>query len=425
MNLSDFTLDPAATSAPPHFELSPNELPRPTDASAIVREALIPFVFWPDVPVRVLEPRNLGRLELFLLEAGLALGYFDFAELQMATDVPVHLIAAIAGKLLRQGAIVQFVPGQYAVDETKARQMLAAKVILEEQNRAMRFVYFPRQDLVIADQDITQQLLDANKKIYAPAQAPFRPEVDRKAGVAEFIESRIHENRVFGFAHPLVGVNPWPKAPPWPKEAPCYYGRGYVKGVGEGAEADIQIWGRPKKRAKALSQYQGEKVLLKSVTPLLAEWISLAGSFRSHFRGMVSGLPSVFMTMQELANGEWRLGVAHEGAKELASDRWLTETYPISICSPTVKVDIRVSFEPMDVHAARLFALDFVAKRVDVQKAPHSERELSESIRLAHQRYPQAAWLPFRRSDVEERLWNLKRFVAIYKERAIEDFSYA
>jgi len=428
VNVGDFDLDPRAlegSSATIHFELAPNELPSREGARAVLREALIPFVVWPDVPVRVLEPRRLGRMEVFLVEAGLELGSFDLSELEDATAVPARVIEASAGKLLQNGTFEEVDPGEYVVNAAEAREILTTKYIEEEHSRLVTFVYFPRQDIVIANADVAGQLLTVTKKLRAPGQAPFLAHVDRQASVADFLESRIQEERVFGFAHRILGLNEWPKPPPWPRLSPCYYGRGYVLGAGNDVIADLQIWGSPRRRA-APRTYLGEKVRLAGVIPLCQEWTSLTDAFASSFDGSVFGLPAFSAEHREtFAPGQWRVGVALEDARSLAADRWLTEPISISICSPTAKVDVRASFEPMSAEAAELFALDAVAQRIDGQGLPHSEQRLAEYVRSARERYQLSALAGVTRVRVEERLWSMKRFMAVYQQRASEDFAYA
>jgi hypothetical protein len=428
MNIGDFNLDPAALlgSRPTtRCERAPNEMPVREGARAIVREALIPFVVWPDVPVRTLEPRQLGRMEVFLLEAGLELGTFDLSELEDATAVPAKVIAASADRLLRTGTFVQVAPEEYVVNQDEAKEILTAKNIEEEHRRLVTFAYFPRQDIVIANAEVAGQLLNVTRKLRAPRKAPFPAHLDRTASAADFLESRIEEERVFGFAHRLLRVDEWSKPPPWPNQAPCYYGRGYVTGVGDNAVADMQIWGYPRRKA-APRTYHGETVRLAGVQPLIQEWASLADAFGSAFPGFVPGLPALSAErMESIGPCQWRLGVSHEETNALAVDRWLTEPLSISICSPTAKVDVRLSFEPTDAGAAEFFALDAVAQRIDEQRLPHSDRNLAEHVRSALERYQLSARAEVTRERVEERLWSLKRFMAVYLQRASEDFAYA
>ncbi len=427
MNIGDFDLDAAAFIGKIpriRFELAPNELPTREGARAIVREALIPFVVWPDVPVHVLEPRQLGRMEVFLLEAGFALGRFSLAELEDATGVPTRVFKASASKLLQRGTFVEIAAEEYAIDEDQATQILTNKNVEEEHHRLVTFVYFPRQDIVIANAEVAGQLLGVAKKLRAPGQAPFPAHVDRQLSVADFLASRIDKEQVLGFAHRLLEVDPWPKPPSWPLLSPCYYGRGFVDGAGDSAIANIQFWGYQRRRS-APREYHGEAVRLTGVSPLIREWVSLADEFGGAFRDSLPGFPALSTKHMELfAPCQWRMGVVHEEAMALAVDRWLTDTLSISVCSPTAKVDVRLSFEPMDKRAAELFALDAVAQRIDEQKLPHSDPDFAEHIRLACERYPLCAPVYVTRARVEERLWSLKRFVTVYQQRTNEDFAY-
>jgi hypothetical protein len=79
----------------------------------------------------------------------------------------------------------------------------------------------------------------------------------------------------------------------------------------------------------------------------------------------------------------------------------------------------------MSAEAAELFALDAVAQRIDGQGLPHSEQRLAEYVRSARERYQLSALAGVTRVRVEERLWSMKRFMAVYQQRASEDFAYA
>lgn len=428
MNLGDFDLDPNAPEGllpALRFERAPDELPARAGARAVVREALIPFIVWADVPVRVLEPRKLGRMEVFLLEAGLSLGQFALSELEMATGVPAKVVAESASKLLRRGTFTEIAPGTYAVDQPEAERILTTKNVEEEQLRWATLAYFPRQDVVIGHENITRRLLAVVKKLRAPRQAPFPPRLDRRGGVAGFLATRIQEGRVLGFPHKLIGLGTWDKEPPWPDLSPCYFGRGYVFGTGDDALGDLEIWGHERRRT-APRQYHGEQVKLAHVEPLIREWLSLADRFGATFRGVVDGLPPfVVRGVEAVAPCHFRVGLSGEEASTLAVDRWLTDPLPITARSPTAKVDVRVSFEPIDGQAADLFALDQVARGVERRGAPHSAADFADQIRLAHERYPLSTPGRWTRARVEERLWSLKRFVAVYAHREKEDFAYA
>lgn len=425
MNVGDFSLDPAALEnpqAPVHLELAPNELPFTKSARAIVREALIPFLVWENVPVRVVEPRQLGRMEVFLLDAGIELRRFTFDELQQATDVPAQVIAASAEKLVRRRAFVEVQPGEYVVDAAQAVQMLATKNIEEEHLRLLTLVYFPRHDVVMANQEAARQLLRVAKRLRPRCQAPFRADVDRSKDVPSFVARRILENRVVGHAHRILGVQTelWSKPPPWPKLIPCYYARGIVDGTGNDTAASLRIWGV---RKRAL---ESEEVKLFGELPLVREWISLTNAFREVFRGSVAGLPTLSAVYVQSAGMafSWRVGVTQPEANALAADRWLTEPCTISACSSTAKVDIQLSFEPVDAQTSALFAVDAVGRRMENQRLPYSDQNWTEHLRWARERYPISTWVPVTRNLVEDRLWRLKRFMAIYQQRAEEDFAY-
>lgn len=425
MNVGDFSLDPAALEQPQppvFFELAPNELPFTTSARAIVREALVPFMVWENVPLRVVEPRRLGRMEVFLLEAGIDLRQFTFDELQQATDVPAQVIASSAEKLIRRRTFVEFRPGEYLVDADQALQMLATKNIEEEHLRLLTLVYFPRHDVVMANQETARQLLRVTKRLRPRCQAPFRADVDRSKDVPSFVARRILENRVVGHAHRILGVQTelWSKPPSWPKLIPCYYARGIVDGTGNDTAAHLRIWGV---RKRAL---QSEEVKLFGEVPLIREWVSLTDTFRDIFRGSVAGLPTLPAAYVQSAGTvfSWRLGVTQSEANALAADRWLTEPCTISACSPTAKVDIQLSFEPTDAQTSALFAVDAIGRRMENQRLPYSERNWTEHLRWARQRYPESGTVNITRAQVEHRLWHLKRFMAIYDLRAVEDFAY-
>ncbi len=209
MNPDDFDLEPGATAVeeePVRFECAPYELAGAEKATAVVREALLPFVVWSKVHVRVLEPRQIGRMEAFLLEAAMDLGAFELAELADATSVPWRVIQSSAAKLIQRGAFAEAEPGRYLVDAELAARILLDRNIDEEQSRSMTFVYFPRQDELLADPEVGPQLAHVGAKLRPPRQAPFRPDVRESLKVREFLAERIAQGRVLGATQKLLAV---------------------------------------------------------------------------------------------------------------------------------------------------------------------------------------------------------------------------
>lgn len=427
MNMGEFELAPESAPGSDdavRFELAPHELPASEGVSAIVREALVPLIVWSDVPVRLLKPRRLGRMEAFLLEAGVALGRFELAELEDATSVPANVIATSAGKLLRQGTFVEIAPGVYEVDGERSRLILDARHVEEEHHARIDLAYFPRQDEVIADEALTGRLLQIVKKLRAPRQAPFLAHIDRGESVRDFIAKRVAEGRMLGSPYTILDVDEWPKHPSWPKLSPCYYARGHVRGAGAAVTAEVSLWGHERRKSRT-REYHSADVRLDGSVGLIHEWLALSSRFSTAFRGGVEGLPPFSPAYGvPLGSCQWRVGIYHTDAAALATDHWLTETLPISICSPTAKVDVRLLLDPADEGAAELFALDAVAQRVEARRRPHADAEFSEHLRGARERYPSATLRGLSRARVEERLWSLKRFMAVYAQRVQEDFAY-
>ncbi|MFO0761828.1 MAG: hypothetical protein U0359_35635 [Byssovorax sp.] len=426
MNIGDFTLDlsPPAVDAPLRFEAAPDELPFPRGVRAVVREALIPFIVWSSVPVRVFKPRQLGRMEAFLLETCLTLGHFTLRELERAISVPAAVIASSATRLLAHGTLIEGPTGEYFVDEDQAAGIIATKNIREVHAESMTFVYFPRQDEVTADPELTAQLSRIDKKLRAPRRAPWPAHLDRAEGVADFLASRITAGRISGAAHEILALDAWAKPPPWPDLSPCYFGRGHVLGEGTEAFAELDIWGHERKKA-ARGQYSREKLKLGKGSPLLQEWIALADQFGVFFKGTANRLPSfVFQQLEPFAPCQWRAGVSDADAGALARDRWLTDALPISVCSSTAKVDVRLSLEPTSARGADMFAIDAMAQQAVAGDNPFSAAAFSDHERLARERFPLAAPNALTRARVEERLWAMKRFMTTYTLRAREDFAY-
>jgi hypothetical protein len=187
----------------------------------------------------------------------------------------------------------------------------------------------------------------------------------------------------------------------------------------------VQLWGY-ERRKSAGRQYFDERVRLTGVDALVREWTTLAEQFDAAFHGSVEGLPAFSASRKEaISSCQWRIGLSARDAGILATDRWLTDTLPISVCSPTAKVDVRLSMEPLSPEAAELFALDFVAQRMEAQNRPCSDTDFAEHHRQAQQRFPFTPLPTPSRAQIEERLWGMKRFMAVYTQRAHEDFGYA
>lgn len=429
MNVGEFRLDPNKANSllsTTYLELPPNDLPLKDTDRAFVREALLPFVVWEDVPFRTLEPRELGRMEVFILQAALELRQFRFDELSDVTDIPLHVMITSAQKLMQRGAIFELEMATYAANENQAKQMLSTKNVMEERSRWLTLVYFPRQDIIVANQQMTRRLAEITKRLRAPGRAPFRDDVQLPSEIPTFLAQRRTEGRIFGYEHQLVNLlqESWAKPPKWPELVPCYYARGSIEEKGNATIADMHLWGFPRQRSER-REYRGEPIQLMGVPSLIREWVSLTDGFQTLARESVPGFPRMTNAHIERQNPcRHRAWVTHTEATEVALSHRLTDPLSISICSPMAKVDVRMVFEPVDRHAAALFALDSIAQRIDELRRPYSDRQLMEHIQWARQRYPESSSVNITRAQVENRLWHLKRFMAIYEHRAIEDFAY-
>jgi hypothetical protein len=427
MNADDFDLEPEAAGVeeePVRFECARYELAGAEKATAVVREALLPFVVWSGVHVRVLEPRPIGRMEAFLLEAAIDLGAFELAELADATSVPWRVIQSSAAKLIQRGAFAEAEPGRYLVDAELAARILLDRNIDEEQVRPMTFVYFARQDELLADPEVGPQLARVGGKLRPPRQAPFRPDVRESLKVREFLTERIAQGRVLGATQKLLAVEARGKPPSWPELAPCYFARGLVTGAGEDTVANLLVWGQDKRR-RAGQQYQAEPVRMLGPGTLVREWLSLTARFGTEFHGVATGLPNITSPrIEALGPCQFRLGLTREDALEVSKGRWLTEPLPMTMRSSTAKVDVRLSLEPLTAEAANLFVLDVIARRLEEQNRQVSRTAIMEETRRARERYSLASVELVSRSAVEDRLWQMRRFMAVYALREKEDFAY-
>lgn len=422
MNLSEFDLDPETNpSQPIRFERAPNELAAPENARAVIREALIPLLVWQDVPVRVLKMRRLGRMETFLLEAGLKLQPLNLQELSAITSVPVDVIAQSAAKLRRRQVLLEAAPGLYTIDDAEARRSLETRNIAEEELISMNFVYLPHQDEVIADPELTGSLVAATKKLTGPRKAPLFQQQAPSMGVSDFLSSRVEAGRILGAPDQILGLGAWAKPPEWPKYAPCYFGRGYVHP--DALKADLQLFGHPR-RKDGSRRYEGESIELKH-SALIQEWVLLADRFRDSFKGQAEHLPAFSpWGIEQSGNRRWRVGVSDEAARLLANEHWLTEEITLSVCSPTAKVDVRMALEPVSSAASDLFALDLVARRVEERSSPYSDAVWQEHLARAKERYPYAALGGVSKARAEDRLWSRKCFKAVYAHREALDLAY-
>lgn len=427
MNINDFTLEmpTEGVGTTIHFELGlGRNLPNRPHLRSVVREALLPFLVWRNVPVRVLERRQLGRVEVFLLEAAKVLRKVTLQELSDVTNVPPLVLAKAGAGLVQRGVLVETDSGVFEVGNADIDGLLAVNGIEEERERHVAFAYFPRQDILIAHCDAARQLETAARKLRAPRKAPYVPGVERLENVAEFLARRIEEDRVHGADHRILGLRPWREAPTWAEQSSCYYCTGAVIGEGESCVADLHVWGH-KGGKESGPRYKDESVRLPSIVPILQEWIALSDRFGETYEGEIQGLPPFRVQQRELvAPCHWRVGISLEDALALRDRRWLTEPLVVSVCSPTAKVDVRVDLEPDDGWAANLFALDHVAKELEGKRAAYSSGAFSDYLTDAQDRYPLASVAYITRQQVEERLWKMQHFMAVYSLRAGEDFAY-
>jgi hypothetical protein len=376
----------------------------PTNASAVVREALLPMLVWPSVPVvREIEER-LTVIDRFVVEAAALMTSVTAADIAEVTGVPQDAVGRIAGRLVGLGLLAPADIGYAPTAEAAAT--LDRPSIVKRQPARLTFLYLPQGDDLIAYQDGPRRV-EPPMVHRMPVETNF-PLPPRTAGrrLVDFLRERIGRGQVIGLPEGIVDVVNQDQT--LPLGCPAYRCAGAVVGTGTdpGAEVELRLHtasGRHFKLAGAVGQaayWAAPATWTNAIDAVVADWTATGGAVERTQVGPTSWV----LTVDGLAAAA-ATGVDLSGPAGLSIQADACVTY------------VDISFSPADHAARREFAMQDAQLRITTKVTDDlAEDAVAEAAAAARATYglteedlPDAA--------IRDQLWRNGHYLHVYALR--------
>lgn len=256
----------------------PPEFP---EGSTVVADALVPMVWWPDVPVRRNVRVPLSGLDQFVLEAALTLGTVteqDFTEL---TALPEQVLHAVAATLVPAGALSRAHDGYVAVPEV-ANPAVRQRAIVRQRPSTAGFALLPRHGDLLGLPPGGGWPADLRRRRLRPATLAPAPKTLWNTGRDRFLAERLNAGPVPGLDPSFVALAPGTDDPPLLPSTDDHR-----FGVCPAYRCRATIHGRPGQRPTVNAVFHGAtadpdlptaevEADLTGADGLVREWMSLA-----------------------------------------------------------------------------------------------------------------------------------------------------
>lgn len=380
----------------------------------LLREARLGFVLWEKVPIRCRQVRAANVMELFLVDAALALARMRLEDLSDVMGMPTDVIDRFAMRLVLVGALAKDVDGRFSVNGPEAERVRDEKKIADIVHRRVDVLFFPQSDVVVMLEDT--KVRRALRHMVAPAQAPTG---SRSESVRTFLSTRAAAGRIHALPADFVEFAAWPEEPSWEQTCPCVFARGRVPRAAP-ASVRLSIFGRTRR-----GEWVSEEIDLPIGVGLLEQWQELDRALlqrevREAAAQLLVGDAAALDDASFTQDGLWRVLLDGARARTVAKRGWLVGRWPLTLSSDVAKVDAAIEFAPDDDAARELFALDQVAAELERIRVVPSDVELAELFDLARALF--SATAPFDRPALVARLWERGAYGAVYRLREVEDF---
>lgn len=208
------------------------------DTMAVVPEALLPMLWWSDVPVRREVRTPLTALECFVLETALSLGAVTATEFTEITSLPGQVLGGVAAGLVVAGALRPGGNG-YAVVPEVAGPAARERAIVRRAHGAAGFVVLPRHGDVLGMPAGGGWLAEMERRRPRPAVNAPVPKALWGTGRDRFLAERVRAGGVPGMDPAVVAVDAGDDDTPLAAPAaghemgmcPAYRCRAWIRGL--------------------------------------------------------------------------------------------------------------------------------------------------------------------------------------------------
>lgn len=385
-------------------------LPTPPAARLHVREALVPMLLWPSVPmIREIE-QDLTVIEQFLLESALALDMVRAVDVEEITGIPADAVTRIAARLTALGMLEPADDAGWTPIRAGAELALARRAVPERRTVQVPFLYLADGDDLVAF-PVGHQEVSLLAKALPTHEIPTPAELSGHRR-AEVIRRRITEGRILGLGPDIVDVVE--DTEDVPGSCPAYRCRATIR------RSDDEL-------LLSAVNAKGKKVRdcrLPAGTRLAARWTGFADGADTaadpwHDAGG-------YVDAEQVEPDAWTFTLGPVAARAAARDGIaLGRPAGLSIHDDSAIVYTDATFAPADRTTALFFALNHAVRSLADQPAAALPPDaLPTATATALQQY---GFLPGALSpeDVEEQLWADRHYRHSYALRAARDFDYA
>lgn len=327
----------------------------PRNAIVVVREALLPMLLWPSVPVVREVEQRLTVIDRFVVEAALLMAPVTTADVAEVTGVPQDAVGRIAGRLAGLDLLVP--DGIGFAPTASAPAALTRSSVPERQVTRLTFLYLPQGDDLIAYQDGPRRIDPPMlHRVVPETMAPLPPGTAER-DLAGFLRERIAGGQVIGLPEGIVDVDEEQvdEKQAVPLGCPAYRCAGTVVETDTAVELRLRTVGDANRRqitgkivgAAGQAAYWSSRAAWTDA--VVADWTATGGTVEP----------------TRLGPTRWSLTVDGPAAASAASAGVdLSRPAGLSVRSDDSVTYVDVSFNPADHPARRVFAMQDALLRI-------------------------------------------------------------
>jgi hypothetical protein len=322
----------------------------PANATVVVREALLPMLLWPSVPVVQEVEQRLTVIDRFVVEAALLMTPVTAADIAEVTGVPHDAVGRIAGRLVGLGLLVPDGAG-FAPAETAAAA-LDRPSVAERRETRLTFLYLPQGDDLVAYQDGMRRVEPPMLHRTTPDTMSPLPPGTAERSLAGFLRERIIGGQVVGLPEGIVDVVDEEQTTPF--GCPAYRCAGTVVTTDTDVELRLRATGTQRRQvsykiAGAAGQAAYWSARAEWTDAVVADWTATGGTVET----------------ARLGSTRWSLTVDGPAAvAAVAAGIDLSRPAGLSIESDDCVTYVDVSFSAADHAALRMFAMQDALLRI-------------------------------------------------------------
>lgn len=409
------------------------------DTQALVSEALLPVLLWPNVPVLRAVEHRLSVVERFLVEAALDLGDVTTLDVQEIIGIPAESTERVLANLCASRILVRS-GDAYLPDTDAAQTALDRETLVELRPDHVSLLMLPRSGDALAFDGRQGRNPPRLDRLQPAGQAPV-PEALVGCSRIEVVRDLFVSGRVTGLPDAIVEVGDEPESPMLDETCPVYRATGVVRrviaadisnggGGGDGSMARLRLYDHRSKQQVPLD-LPGDSALVRAWRGLgdrLAE-PAVEAVAAAAVLGPVPGAGAA-ARLQRAGPVQWTFSLAAPAARAaLDQGRPLAFGGGLEIEGDTVatRVEVAIAFAPRDAAARSIFALDraadIIARAASETNGQITATTVEDALASAADEL-HADPSDLTPIDLRRHLWGRGRHDVVYRVRAAEDFDY-